>query len=538
MHKRDLSLGSQTLSIETGRLAKQADGAVVVRMGDTMVLVTACHSSSPREGIDFLPLTVDYREYTYASGRIPGGFFKREGKADRKGNADQPRASIGRSGRSSPPAGRTRRRSSRSCSRPTPTTTPTCSRSPARRRALALSEMPFEKTIAGVRVGLVDGQYIINPTFPQRKQSRLDLVVAGSKDGIVMVEAGAKEVSEEEAVQALETAHAAIKQICRRDRRARQGSGPQEAAEARGDVDDDARRDVERKALAPLSEAMRIKGKLENYAHGRPRSRKDTDRHAARGIRRAQARGQGASSRSCRRRCCATRCSSKRHPPRRPQVRRDPPITIETRVLPRVHGSSRVHARRDPGARHRDARHRRRSAEDRDGRRRNVEALHAPLQLPAVLGRRSEADARPRPPRDRPRRARRARARADDAGRRRLPLHRPRRLRHPRVERQLVDGLGLRRLAGDDGCRRADQGAGRRRGHGPHHGREDRQVRGADRHRRRRGSLRRHGLQGRRHGGGHHRAADGHQGHGHLGRDHARRADAGARPAACTSSAR
>src|SRR5215210_8527211 len=80
MHKRDLSIGTHSLSIETGRLAKQADGSVVIRMGDTMVLVTACHSSSPREGIDFLPLTVDYREYTYASGRIPGGFFKREGK--------------------------------------------------------------------------------------------------------------------------------------------------------------------------------------------------------------------------------------------------------------------------------------------------------------------------------------------------------------------------------------------------------------------------------------------------------------------------
>src|SRR4026207_1296288 len=84
MHKRDLSLGNQTPSLATGRLAKQADGSVVVRMGDTMVLVTACHSSSPREGIDFLPLTVDYREYTYASGRIPGGFFKREGRATEK----------------------------------------------------------------------------------------------------------------------------------------------------------------------------------------------------------------------------------------------------------------------------------------------------------------------------------------------------------------------------------------------------------------------------------------------------------------------
>src|SRR5262245_44823761 len=84
MHKRELSLGSATLSIETGRIARQSDGAAVVRLGDTMVLVTACHAASAREGIDFLPLTVDYREYAYASGRIPGGFFKREGKATEK----------------------------------------------------------------------------------------------------------------------------------------------------------------------------------------------------------------------------------------------------------------------------------------------------------------------------------------------------------------------------------------------------------------------------------------------------------------------
>jgi polyribonucleotide nucleotidyltransferase len=79
-----LTIGGQTLSFETGKLAKQADGAVVVRFGDTMVIVTACHAASPREGIDFLPLTVDYREYAYASGRIPGGFFKREGKPAEK----------------------------------------------------------------------------------------------------------------------------------------------------------------------------------------------------------------------------------------------------------------------------------------------------------------------------------------------------------------------------------------------------------------------------------------------------------------------
>src|SRR5213080_1733241 len=84
LQKREIQIGSRTLTIETGKLAKQADGAVIVRSGDTMVLVTACHAANPREGIDFLPLTVDYREYTYASGRIPGGFFKREGKPPEK----------------------------------------------------------------------------------------------------------------------------------------------------------------------------------------------------------------------------------------------------------------------------------------------------------------------------------------------------------------------------------------------------------------------------------------------------------------------
>src|SRR5216110_459035 len=168
MTTRDINIGGKTLQLETGKLAKQAGGSVVVRMGDTVVLVTACHAASPRVGIDFLPLTVDYREYTYASGRIPGGFFKREGKPPEKEvltsrlidrpvrplfaagwnfetqiialllSADQENDSdvLAITGASA---------------------------------ALALSEIPFEKTIAGVRVGIVDGQYIINPTFEQRK---------------------------------------------------------------------------------------------------------------------------------------------------------------------------------------------------------------------------------------------------------------------------------------------------------------------------------------------------------------------------------
>src|SRR6476620_2823279 len=212
MHTRELQIGQNTLRLETGKLAKQAHGSVIVRYGDSVVLVTACRAANAREGIDFLPLTVDYREYTYASGRIPGGFFKREGKpAEREVLTsrviDRPIRPLFQSGW---------RHETQiialvlSAAQENDTGVLAITGASAAR---ALSSIPFEKTIAGVRVGLVDGQYVINPTFEQRKSSTLDLVVAGSKDGLVMVEAGAKEVTEAQVVAAFEAAHAAIKQI-------------------------------------------------------------------------------------------------------------------------------------------------------------------------------------------------------------------------------------------------------------------------------------------------------------------------------------
>src|SRR3954462_13653075 len=170
MHRRDLTLGARTLSIETGKLAKQADGSVIVRSGDTMVIVTACHAANAREGIDFLPLTVDYREYTYASGRIPGGFFKREGKPAEKEVLTS--RLIDRPIRPLFPSGWRYETQiiALVLSADTENDTDVLALTGAS-AALALSELPFEKTIAGVRVGLVDGQYVINPTFPQRKVS-------------------------------------------------------------------------------------------------------------------------------------------------------------------------------------------------------------------------------------------------------------------------------------------------------------------------------------------------------------------------------
>src|SRR4249919_1858578 len=211
LQRREIHVGSRTLTLETGKLAKQAHGSVIVRSGDTMVLVAASRAASPR-AVDFLPLTVDYREYAYASGRIPGGFFKREGKSAEKEVLtsrviDRPIRPL------FPPGWRYETQVIAlvlSADGENDTDVLAITGASA---ALAVSEIPFQKTIAGVRVGLVDGQYVINPTFQQRKQSRLDLVVAGSKDGLVMVEAGAKEVTEEQVVEALNTAHGAIKQI-------------------------------------------------------------------------------------------------------------------------------------------------------------------------------------------------------------------------------------------------------------------------------------------------------------------------------------
>jgi polyribonucleotide nucleotidyltransferase len=264
MHTREITVGQNTLRIETGRLAKQAHGAVIVRYGDSVVLVTACRAAHAREGIDFLPLTVDYREYTYASGRIPGGFFKREGKPTEKEVLTS--RCIDRPTRPLFPAGW--RYETQiialvlSADQENDTDVLAITGASA---ALALSEIPFAKTIAGVRIGLVGGQYVVNPTFLQRKESKLDLVVAGSEDGLVMVEAGAKEVTEAQVVKALETAHAAIKEIVAGIDALAREAGEKKMPVVKKEIGHDFYREVEEKVYVPLTEAMRIRGKLENY---------------------------------------------------------------------------------------------------------------------------------------------------------------------------------------------------------------------------------------------------------------------------------
>ena len=264
MHKREVDINGTPLVFETGKLAKQADGSVLVRLGDSVVLVTACAAANPREGIDFLPLTVDYKEYTYASGRIPGGFFKREGKPSEKEVLTS--RVIDRPIRPLFPVGWKHETQIIALVLSADSNyDPDVLALTGASAALAVSSIPFQKTIAAVRVGQVDGQFVINPTYEQRKKSRLDLVVAASKDGLVMVEAGAKEVPEEDVVQALEAGHVAIKRIIDSIDALAKDVGKPKREVPKKEIDHSFYREVEEKVLVPLSEAMRVRNKLESY---------------------------------------------------------------------------------------------------------------------------------------------------------------------------------------------------------------------------------------------------------------------------------
>jgi polyribonucleotide nucleotidyltransferase len=205
--------GGKTLEIETGHLAKQAQGSAIVRQGDNVVLGTACASPDPREGIDFFPLTVDYREYTYAGGRIPGGFIKREGRPQEREilTARQ----IDRPIRPLFPEGFRNETQVISLVLSADTENdPDVLAINSASAALTLSEIPFHGPVGAVRVGFVNDEYIVNPTYEQMRDSLINIMVVGTAEGIVMVESGAKEVSEEQVLGAIEFAHEQIKKIC------------------------------------------------------------------------------------------------------------------------------------------------------------------------------------------------------------------------------------------------------------------------------------------------------------------------------------
>ena len=228
----NVELGHSQLSIQTGKLAKQAGGAVFVRFGDTAVLATATANTEPREGIDFFPLTVDYREYTYAAGKIPGGFFKREGRPNEKEiltsrRIDRPIRPLFAKGF------RCETQVVALVLSADTDNDPDVLGLVGASAALHLSDIPFRTPIAAVRVGLVNGSFVVNPTYLERSQSLLNLLVAASAQGIVMVEADAPQAAEGTVMDALEFGHQQCKKIIAaiEDLRAKAGVPKREVVE-------------------------------------------------------------------------------------------------------------------------------------------------------------------------------------------------------------------------------------------------------------------------------------------------------------------
>src|ERR1700689_4446820 len=212
VHTFEVDLDGRKLTIETGKIAKQAGGSVVVRWGDSVVLVTATSAPRPKPNQGFFPLTCDYREYTYAAGKIPGGFIKREGRPSEK--EILPSRMIDRPMRPLFPEGYLNESEIIAMVLSAdPEHDPQILGIVGAGAALAISDIPFHHLVSAVRVGIIDGKYVANPTYTETRASKLNMIVAGSDQGIVMVEAGAQQVTEEEVLGALEHGHEACKKI-------------------------------------------------------------------------------------------------------------------------------------------------------------------------------------------------------------------------------------------------------------------------------------------------------------------------------------
>ncbi len=265
--KQSVNLGDSEISIETGRIAKQADGAVLIQQGETIVLVTAVSAREAREGQSFFPLTVDYREYGYAAGRIPGGYFKREGRPSEKEIltcrlTDRPLRPLFPEGYLHETQIISMVISADENHDPDVLAITGAS------AALYLSDIPFHNPIAGVRVGLVEDKYVVNPTYEQLRNSPLNLIVAGSEDAIVMVEAGAKEVSEQVMLEALVFGHGEIRKLVALQKAMSETLSIKKREFTAPTLNEEMLKGIEEKFGAALREAINVenKSKIESYA--------------------------------------------------------------------------------------------------------------------------------------------------------------------------------------------------------------------------------------------------------------------------------
>jgi polyribonucleotide nucleotidyltransferase len=254
----------RSFGIETGKMAKQAGGSVLVKYGDTRVLVTAVSADTTRAGTDFLPLTVDYQEMTYAAGKIPGGFFKREGRPTEKEILtsrliDRPLRPLFPEGFSNEVQVIALVLSADKENDPDVMSITGAS------AALYCSPIPFDTPIAGVRVGLMDGQFVANPPFTKLKDSSLNLIVAGSEDAIVMVEAGAHQIAEDTMIEALDFAHENIRKLIALQKELYAKIQPVKREFTKPVLDQAEYARIEQVYSQAISEALHLKGKLNSY---------------------------------------------------------------------------------------------------------------------------------------------------------------------------------------------------------------------------------------------------------------------------------
>ena len=266
IHKTSIPLGSRSLDIEIGKLAKQADGAAVVRYGDSVVLATAVFAKEPKENADFFPLTVDYRENTYAAGRIPGGWFKREGRPTEKEILTS--RLIDRPLRPLFPKGFNHETQIIAFVLSADgQNDPDVLALNAASVALTCSRVPFYSPIGAVRVGSIGGQFVLNPTNAEREKSEIDLVVAGTEEAVVMVEAGAREVSEQRILDAILFGHEAICRIVAAQKELQKRGGFDKPAwQAPESYPPAVFAEVRLQWEAPMRAALTMPGKIASYA--------------------------------------------------------------------------------------------------------------------------------------------------------------------------------------------------------------------------------------------------------------------------------
>lgn len=262
----EVDLHGRKITLETGKVAKQANGAVVVRSGDSVVLVTACTAEEPKPGASFFPLTVDYREYTYAAGKFPGGFIKREGRPSEKEILTS--RLIDRPIRPLFPEGYSHETQVIAMVLSADTENdPSILAIIGAGAALAISDIPFHHVLSAVRVGHIDGKLVVNPGYDDSRQSKLNIVVAGTESGIVMVEAGANQASEEEVLGAIEFGHDCCKKIAAaiKDLVAKTGKSKRDYSAPA--IDEELYKQIETSVRAELTDALDTKKypKLESY---------------------------------------------------------------------------------------------------------------------------------------------------------------------------------------------------------------------------------------------------------------------------------